>query len=1321
MRHEVSSLLRHRSMSGLEWRQLLLLWIPLAWLLYFMMLAVLTAIYTAVRKRSARKLTEEEVNEGDDAAVKRAHSRRFSTVPMGDDEEDTTRQETVQSGYQTWFFGLFLYCLWILVPILSQVQLAWLTCEQYFGFGWDATAKQFILIYVISHVLLFLATKFSGQVKTFFLQPSPLAEATHIAIFPRDKTKGLAKLEVVRVRHFEEDAGSPVEGRYYEHTCVRYLWCEDARRFRPSGLTAPTGEEAYQALDRGGLDEKIALARLAKQGSNTIKVKVKGILASLMAEYSEPTYVFQMMCIWCYLFWNSWNVAFLWVLLVFGSGAWTSLMILRRNQQQIAEMAAAGATRTQKVLRSGQWMDVKVTDLTVGDVVQVCDGIVCADIVLVSGSAVVNESMLTGEPMPLQKVGIEQNSKLAFDYKRQGKKHGLFAGTEILQSVADEAANASRGSTFAVGVVMAIGGRTTKGKLIRMVLYPATVKFKYTEQLPIVYSFMTLWAMICFVNTLLFQGQGWVNGCFAGMAFLTQAVNPMMAVSFTLGQSCSAGRLSEGGIACLNIGRIPVAGKISTMVFDKTGTITYGGMDLAAVRPIADSRFQEEVAAPSVPSLQHEILLQALASCHSLSTMHDGSLVGNQVEIVTLKALGWQLSAPGEPRVITSPDGSHRLEVLRQLEFDHHRMTSGSVVRCTNSGRVLAFCKGAYDKISQIADASSVPADYKDVCEAYAAQCFYVLSVSFKELPAHSAVEEMTRDSLEQGLQLCGLLFFRNEMKPDSREVIEELVDGGINCVICTGDNTTTGVSIGRQCSIVSSKSRVLIGEMEDAVGGDVRWRDADAKDAKIPDWRSVAGCELALSQSAFKWLVKERPEELTEMLPFVKVFGRMKPDDKIKVISLWQEHGADGTVTGMTGDGGNDCGALRTAHAGIALSEAEASMVSPFSSSRGFAEKGFISLSAVVELIKEGRCCLATNMATFMYFMVYNLTLTSSKIAVITWTDSTYSEWQFIMTDVGLAMIMVSFMVRCRPEKKLAATSPSASLFGTSTTVTVLSALLIYWLTAGIALLLLQYGPGRSFYEFSTTILSEIPTQEWTRKSDNYLIATLFLVNLTVLLNTGFVLCYGHVHRQVVSKNWRMCTFYFVGILLTLALTWMKPNDLTCLFRINCDTSASRQMSIPFISKPVGGITFSCGSLGGCFLGPQMVSCKSEDRRCWITPPNEFHLKPSWSSALNVSRPKAPFDTRLQKIEYCRQHAYKSGAESLGNKWCWKPLNGEDPLTVCGPLPSRDLGPMVEGCSGPNNCFGFDFKVALTVVLALCGVALHAMYKLGVLGISET
>lgn len=1313
------------SLDVIEWRHLLLDWIPLAWLLYFLKLLTLTATYVAVRQRMARQLNEHpdpmEIEKGSFSEKGRAHCRRFSTVPMGDEEDASQPEaetETVQSGYRTWFFGVFLYALWILVPIFSQLQLVWLSTEQYFGFGWDSTAKQFILIYLLSHAVLFAATQYSGQVKTFFLQPSPLAEATHIAIFPRDKTKGLSQLELVRVKYLD---GSET-GRYYEHTCVRYLWSDEARRFRPAGVHFVSGQEAYKALDEGGLSDTLALERLTRQGSNAINVKVLGIFASLLAEYSQSIYVFQLMCIWCYLFFNSWNIALLWFFLVFGSGAWTSLMILRRNQQQIADMAAAGATRMEKVLRDGQWKDVPATDLTLGDVVQVVDGLVCADLALVSGSAVVNESMLTGEPMPLQKMAVEQNSNTPFDYKKHGKKYGLFAGTEVLQSVADEASNANHGSHLAVAVVIAMGGRTTKGKLIRMVLYPAMVKFNYTEQLPVVYAFMTIWASICFTGTLLFQGQGWVNGFFVGMAYLTQAMNPMMAVSFTLGQSAAAGRLKEAGISCLNIGRIPIAGKISTMVFDKTGTITHGGMDLAGVRPVSNGSFEEEVPASSLPGLQNEVFLKALAGCHTVSTMRDGSFVGNQVEIVTFKALGWQLSPPGAAlREIFSPDGRNgRLEVLRQLEFDHHRMTSGALVRCCDSNRVLAFFKGAYDKISQIADPQSVPSDYMELCESYASQCYYVLAMSWKELHVDiPTLSDMTRDSLEQGLKICGLLFFRNEMKADSKQVIEELKEGGVRCVICTGDNTTTGVSIGRQSSIVSAP-RVLIGELPetDALAfkpAALSWRDADNK-VEVPHWQ-VDDAELALSQQAFRWLVREKPDELMEMLPAIKVFGRMKPDDKIKVINLWQDYG-DGTVTGMVGDGGNDCGALRTAHAGLALSEAEASMVSPFSSSQGLSEKGFISLAAVAELIKEGRCCLATNMATFMYFMIYNLTLTTSKMLSVLWMDSTFAEWQFMLTDVALAMVMVSFMVRCRPKEKLAHVSPSASLFGTGTVVTICSALLIFWLAAGIAVLLLQYGPGRSFYEFSTSILLDIPAEQWTRKSDNYLMATLFLVNLTVLLNAGFVLCYGHIHRQMVGKNWRICSFYLLGILFTLALIWSHPSDFSCTFRVNCDSAASQKMNLPLLSRPVAGVTFSSGNLGGCFWGPQMLSCKNKEHRCWVTPPNAAQLPPSWVSRKNVSRPKAPFDTREEKTTFCKNHPYRKGdAKDVGNRYCWTPQQDLGSGS-CGPNPPVDLGPMVEGCYGPNNCYDRNFKGYLTGILILCSVAIHSMYKLGVLGL---
>ena len=88
-------------------------------------------------------------------------------------------------------------------------------------------------------------------------------------------------------------------------------------------------------------------------------------------------------------------------------------MIERRNQQQIADMASAGCTRLEHVLRGNQWRAVAASDLALGDVVQLADGTACADLVLISGSAVVNESMLTGEPMPLQKVAMEATMSAA--------------------------------------------------------------------------------------------------------------------------------------------------------------------------------------------------------------------------------------------------------------------------------------------------------------------------------------------------------------------------------------------------------------------------------------------------------------------------------------------------------------------------------------------------------------------------------------------------------------------------------------------------------------------------------------------------------------------------------------------------------------------------------------------------------------------------------------------------------------------------------------------------------------------------------------------
>eukprot|EP00435_Cladocopium_sp_Y103_P049784 s1461_g15.t1 len=132
MRHHQTALaVLGEGVDVIEWRHLLLDWMPLAWLLYFLKLLTLTATYVATRSRLERQLAEhpDPIDEQSFREAKApAHCRRFSTVPMGDDEEssaaDSAATETVQSGYRTWFFGVFLYALWMLVPIFSQLQLA---------------------------------------------------------------------------------------------------------------------------------------------------------------------------------------------------------------------------------------------------------------------------------------------------------------------------------------------------------------------------------------------------------------------------------------------------------------------------------------------------------------------------------------------------------------------------------------------------------------------------------------------------------------------------------------------------------------------------------------------------------------------------------------------------------------------------------------------------------------------------------------------------------------------------------------------------------------------------------------------------------------------------------------------------------------------------------------------------------------------------------------------------------------------------------------------------------------------------------------------
>jgi cation-transporting ATPase 13A3/4/5 len=1191
-----------------------------AWCVAVTILLAVTGVFVLMTRSGAVK---------DDSET----CKPFEEIATGETENGKV---LVQKGYGVSAFGAAVFWMWVLLPLLGYLQMALIALDHYFfvvyepDLTWNQWAQPYLLVFVLSHVVLFLQTQFLAKARVFFMLPAPLHEATKVLIQEADSVTADGTLVEVEVHAAESQ-------RYFEYTCIRYIWSDAEARFLPVGTEAGlSGKEAARRIQQGGLTTEQLKERQAV-GPNIIHVPVPGVLASLAEEFLTPLYCFQFAVIWLYLFIDSWNIAAAWCLMTLISGICKSLFVVRKNRLQVQEMARTVARAT--VMREGKWVELDSPDIVPGDVIQVDERVVCCDIVMVKGGAVVNESMLTGEPMPVQRFSVEDvDSNVVTNHTH--KKHLLFTGTIVMQSSGDAADSSKPGSTNrGIGVVFNTGPMTMKGSLIRTVLFPEPIEFKFTDQLPRVYLIMFIYVCCLFCVLQLTTNTGsWIFSIYIGFTILAQSLNPLLPVSVTLGQTMTSDRMKkETGISCLSPQRLPIAGKVHIMVMDKTGTITKEGMEFRGAHVAQDGAFVDsthwaqdgKMESKGVP----EAIVWALAACHTVTRLRDGSLVGNMVEVAMLNASGWELSE--DSRSVRQPDGEE-IKILKQLEFDQKRMTSGSVIQF--KGKTIALVKGSYERIGELVS-SGMPGEFKDVTENFASDQYYVLGIGMKILGDKG--ELAPREELEKGLSFVGLFLFRNEMKSDSPDAVAALREGGTRAIICTGDNALTGAAIGRRCGCIRDDQAVILGDVDK---GAVTWTNLADK-VVLPHkevMESHEDAELVLTKAAFKQL---QHDELVQLIGRVRVYARMKPDDKVAVVQL---HQLQGWVVGMVGDGGNDCGAMRAAHVGLALSEAEASIVAPFSSGATYGT-GEKSLMAVPHLLRYGRATLQTNTGTFLFFTCYGLTLPSSKLVQLAMSSAMMSEWCWLFIDILLGIFFVMLMTNTVPSEKLAKIRPTSALLEGRTLSSVGLHVVMFFSFYFITLNVLWAQPFHVAYDTKNL---DIPAHEWTKKGDNYDCAITFLVLACQLVTAGYAGTLGAEHRQSVWRNWGLTLGYVLTMLFFLVLILGGPTDFHCIFRVNCDNKTSRQMYVPFVQE------FSAGNVGGCFLGPQLEDWKEQLGDKYHTP----------DEASNMCFPGDGFDPE-KKLSVASQALF-----GLGKAMCY----------------------------GPNNCFSETFRVYLAILLLL-------------------
>jgi magnesium-transporting ATPase (P-type) len=281
----------------------------------------------------------------------------------------------------------------------------------------------------------------------------------------------------------------------------------------------------------------------------------------------------------------------------------------------------------------------------------------------------------------------------------------------------------------------------------------------------------------------------------------------------------------------------------------------------------------------------------------------------------------------------------------------------------------------------------------------------------------------------------------------------------------------------------------------------------------------------------------------MARLLMHTRIWARTKPEDKVAVVKMHIERNL---VCTMAGDGGNDCGALRSAHAGLALSEAEASVVSPFTSRTW-------SIVSVVDLVREGRAALTTAFGSYKLVIIYGLYFSILKLFSF-YYGVILSNAIYLLMDTLALTSLTATMALSQPLPELLPKRPPASLLGRSVVSSVLGVFCINTLFCFVNLHLMSLDADyiRWPAQYSTGA-------DWWMLADNWESTVLFASIFPGFVTSAAAFSLGGPFRRPVFANGSL-VFTVGGLLLTTALLLLLPqSDFTEAFHI-----AQQQFNAP-------------------------------------------------------------------------------------------------------------------------------------------------------------
>ncbi|MBQ7838085.1 MAG: cation-translocating P-type ATPase [Clostridia bacterium] len=540
----------------------------------------------------------------------------------------------------------------------------------------------------------------------------------------------------------------------------------------------------------------------------------------------------------------------------------TVLGVLQESKAEAAiealqEMSAA----TSKVLRDGKIVSVRSEDLVVGDIVilEAGDAVPADCRIFECASMKIEEAALTGESVPVGKLIEVLTGDKNGDVPLGDRKNMAYMGSTVVYG---------RGKA----VVVATGMDTEMGKIADAIAQaeegqtPLQIKLSQLSKiltklvLGICVVLFAYQIVLSYIQTgSMPEFTKILESFMVAVSLAVAAIPEGLAAVVTIVLSIGVTNMSKKNAIIRKLTAVETLGCAQIICSDKTGTLTQNKM--TAVDHYGDNE---------------ALIAKAMTLCCDADIDENGEVTGEPTE-AALVGYAYALGMHKKDLVANAPRiGEAPFDSGRKMMSTVHQTAEG-IVQYTKGAPdvILNICKFALINGEVVPFTEEVKAAVVADNKRMADQALRVLAVAFRKYD--SAPADFAPEALENELIFIGLTGMIDPARPEVKAAIEECRSAGITPIMITGDHKDTAVAIAMQLGIIEDASSAITGAQLDEISD----------------------------------------EEFAERVTEFRVYARVQPEHKTRIVNAWR---AKGMITAMTGDGVNDAPSIKSADIGVGM-----------------------------------------------------------------------------------------------------------------------------------------------------------------------------------------------------------------------------------------------------------------------------------------------------------------------------------------------------------------------------------------------------------------